>query len=197
MQRVLRTSYAPDSAGWPLGRDEQAAALRQLLGGCLGARTGGAAYVSGLPGTGAPSRVRLPMTCIAHLYFWVDHMAHVMICTGTVRSRCRTAVQAQSFSIMALVMRCVIAAGKTLTVHAVARACCQAAEACSGNTPAPALLSLSCMSLAAPGAVFRRILDAAACSGSAPGASGRRATLGGPSAPFYSCIHFTNLLSLA
>ena len=50
---VLHTSHAPDQAtASPLGRDEQAGALKRLLSSCLGQRAGASFYVSGLPGTG-------------------------------------------------------------------------------------------------------------------------------------------------
>lgn len=52
-------------------------------------------------------------------------------------------------------------AGKTLTVHAVARAC--AKEALDAASP-PVLLSINCMTLQAPSHVFRRILDGLSAS---------------------------------
>lgn len=74
------------------------------------------------------------------------------------------------------------AAGKTLTVHAVARACCAEVAAAFDGAPPPVLLSINCMSLANPTAVFARILAGldAACSGVAGAKSGsRRASLCG------------------
>ena len=53
------------------------------------------------------------------------------------------------------------AAGKTLTVHAVARAC--AKEALHAASP-PVLCFINCMTLQAPSHVFRRILDGLSAS---------------------------------
>ena len=50
------------------------------------------------------------------------------------------------------------AAGKTLTVHAVARACAKEA------LDPPVLLSINCMTLQTPSHVFRRILDGLSAS---------------------------------
>ena len=51
---MLHTSHVPDqAAAAPLGRDEQAAALRAALRTCLGNCSGASLYISGLPGTGA------------------------------------------------------------------------------------------------------------------------------------------------
>ncbi|EIE18599.1 P-loop containing nucleoside triphosphate hydrolase protein [Coccomyxa subellipsoidea C-169] len=47
--------------------------------------------------------------------------------------------------------------GKTLTVHAVVRACCQDMAGATEGAPVP--LSINCMTLAAPQAVFARLLD--------------------------------------
>ena len=52
-------------------------------------------------------------------------------------------------------------AGKTLTVHAVARSC--AKEALDTASP-PVLLSINCMTLQTPSHVFRRILDGLSAS---------------------------------
>ena len=77
-------------------------------------------------------------------------------------------------------------------MQAVARACCQEASAAAGSsgTPAPALLSINCMSLASPAAVFARILAGlGAYSGSSalPRISGgRRASVGGADAFLHS-----------
>ena len=48
------------------------------------------------------------------------------------------------------------AAGKTLTVHAVARA---SARQAADSTAAPVLLTINCMTLQSPSHIFRRILD--------------------------------------
>lgn len=52
---------------------------------------------------------------------------------------------------------CWAGAGKTLTVHAVVRACCQ--DMAKGAEAAPVSLSINCMTLASPQAVFARLLD--------------------------------------
>jgi hypothetical protein len=49
-----------------------------------------------------------------------------------------------------------LAAGKTLTVHAVARRCREGAQGCEA---APALISINCMALQSPTAVFARLLE--------------------------------------
>ena len=66
-------------------------------------------------------------------------------------------------------------------MHAVAHACCAEAAAAPDGGPAPALVSINCMSLANPTAVFARILAGldAACSGGGARAGNRRVSLHG------------------
>lgn len=56
--------------------------------------------------------------------------------------------------------------GKTLTVHAVVRECCRAMAGAAEAAPVP--LSINCMALPSPQAVFTRLLDGVSAAAQLP-----------------------------